>query len=203
MSADACTHAGWTTRTQARVCEVTTVQLQPQHLRAGRLPVVAIGEALEVAPVLYLTSVEDLRCRPATAWAAGPFGIVGACGVIGEPRVFRDEGGAVGVEILRVGDREVVVNGAGLEEVEPLEPGRRVFVEGSFYLDVDLIGLDAPVPIPMRGRYRLAAVRRHRPGPPGGPPTTERLPRIPAPEDVDAEAFLHVADLVGPSRAQP
>jgi hypothetical protein len=184
--------------------EVTTVQLQPQHLRAGRLPVVAIGEPLEVSPVLYLSSVEDLRCRPRTAWEAGPFGIVGACGVIGEPRVFREEeGGAVGVEILEVGEREVVVNGAGLEEAEHLEPGRRVFVEGSFYLDVDLIRIDASLPIPMRGRYRLAAVRRHRPGPPGGPPTTERLPRIPAPEDVDAEAFLHVADLLGPARTQP
>ena len=203
MSADACTHGGWTTRTQARMREVTTVQLQPQHLRAGRLPVVAIGEPLEVAPVLYLSSVEDLRCRPRTAWEAGPFGIVGACGVIGEPRVFREEGGAVGVEILEVGEREVVINGAGLETVEHLEPGRRVFVEGSFYLDVDLMGVDVPVPIPMRGRYRLAAVRRHRPGPPGGPPTTERLARIPAPEDVDAEAFLHVADLVGPARPQP
>ena len=123
--------------------------------------------------------------------------------MIGEPRVFREYGGAVGVEILEVGDREVVVNGAGLEEPEHLEPGRRVFVEGSFYLDVDLVGIDAPVPIPMRGRYRLAAVRRHRPGPPGGPPTTERLHRIPAPEDVDTEVFLHVADLVGPLRAQP
>jgi hypothetical protein len=123
--------------------------------------------------------------------------------VIGEPRVFREEGGAVGVAILEVGDRAVVINGAGLEEAEDLEPGRRVFVEGSFYLDVDLIGIDASLPIPMRGRYRLAAVRRHRPGPPGGPPTTERLARIPAPEDVDAEAFLHVADLVGPARAQP
>jgi hypothetical protein len=184
--------------------EVTTVQLQPQHLRAGRLPVVAIGEPLEVSPVLYLSSVEDLRCRPRTAWEAGPFGIVGACGVIGEPRVFREEeGGAVGVEILEVGEREVVVNGAGLEEAEHLEPGSRVFVEGSFYLDVDLIRIDASLPIPMRGRYRLAAVRRHRPGPPGGPPTTERLPRIPAPEDVDAEAFLHVADLLGPARTQP
>ncbi len=203
MSADACTHAGWTTRTQARLREVTTVQLQPQHLLAGRLPVVGIGEALEVAPVLYLSSVEDLRCRPGTAWEAGPFGIVGACGVIGEPRVFRESGGAAGVEILEVGEREVVINGAGLEEPEDLEPGRRVFVEGSFYLDVDLVGIDVPVPIPMRGRYRLAAVRRHRPGPSGGPPTTERLRRIPAPEDVDPQAFLHVADLVGPLRAQP
>ena len=203
MSADACTHAGWTTRTQARVREVTTVQLQPQHLRAGRLPVVGVGESLEVAPVLYLSTVEDLRCRPRTAWEAGPFGIVGACGVIGEPRIFQDEGGAVGVEILEVGDREVVVNGAGLEEPEHLEPGRRVFVEGSFYLDVDLVGVDAPVPIPMRGRYRLAAVRRHRPGPPSAGPTTEHLHRIPAPEDVDAAAFLHVADLVGPVRTLP
>jgi hypothetical protein len=203
VSADACTHGGWTTRTQVRMREVTTVQLQPQHLRAGRLPVVAIGEELEVAPVLYLSSVEDLRCRPRTAWEAGPFGIVGACGVIGEPRVFREEGGAAGVEILEVAEREVVINGAGLDGVEHLEPGRRVFVEGSFYLDVDLIGIDAPVPVPMRGRYRLAAVRRHRPGPPGGPPTTERLSRIPAPEDVDATAFLHVADLVGPVRTQP
>jgi hypothetical protein len=203
VSAEACTHAGWTTRTQARMREVTTVQLQPQHLRAGRLPVVAIGEELEVAPVLYLSSVEDLRCRPRTAWEAGPFGIVGACGVIGEPRVFREEGGAAGVEILEVAEREVVINGAGLDGVEHLEPGRRVFVEGSFYLDVDLIGIDAPVPVPMRGRYRLAAVRRHRPGPPGGPPITERLSRIPAPEDVDATAFLHVADLVGPVRTQP
>jgi hypothetical protein len=202
VSADACAHAGWTTRTQARVREVTTVQLQPQHLCAGRLPVVGVGESLEVAPVLYLSTVEDLRCRPRTAWEAGPFGIVGACGVIGEPRVFRESGGAVGVEILVVGEREVVVNGAGLEEPEHLEPGRRVFVEGSFYLDVDLVGIDAPVAIPMRGRYRLAAVRRHRPGPSGGPPTTERLRRIPAPEDVDADAFLHVADLVGPLLAQ-
>jgi hypothetical protein len=183
--------------------EVTTVQLQPQHLRAGRLPVVAIGELLEVAPVLYLSDVEDLRCRPRTAWEAGPFGIVAACGVIGEPRVFGEDGGADGVEILEVGEREVVINGAGLETVEPLEPGRRVSVEGSFYLDVDLVGVDVDVPIPMRGRYRLAAVRRHRPGPPGGPPTTERLRRIPAPEDVDPSAFLHVADLVGPAGAHP
>jgi hypothetical protein len=182
---------------------VTTVQLQPQHLRAGRLPVVALGEPLDVAPVLYLTSVEDLRCRPRTAWEAGPFGIVGACGVVGEPRVFRDEGGAVGVEILEVGERVVPVNGAGLEGIDPFEPGRRVWVEGSFYLDVDLVGIDASVPIPMRGRYRLAAVRRHRPGPVGSPPTTERLGRIPAPEDVDPEVFLHVADLVGPARSQP
>jgi len=112
-------------------------------------------------------------------------------------------GGGVGVEILEVGDRRVVINGAGLEEDEPLEPGRRVFVEGSFYLDVDLVGVDASLAIPMRGTYRLAAVRRHRPGPPGRPPTSERLTRIPAPEDVDPAVFLHVADLVGPVRAQP
>jgi hypothetical protein len=203
VTAGACAHPAWTTRTQARIREVTTVQLQPQHLRAGRLPVVAVGERLEVAPVLYLSEVDDPRCRPSTAWAAGPFGIVGACGVIGEPRVLRTEDGAVGVEILEVGDRRVVINGAGLEEDEPLEPGRRVFVEGSFYLDVDLVGVDASLAIPMRGTYRLAAVRRHRPGPPGGPPTSERLPRIPAPEDVDPAVFLHVADLVGPDRAQP
>ncbi len=203
MTAGACTHPAWTTRTQARIREVTTVQLQPQHLRAGRLPVVAVGERLEVAPVLYLSEVDDPRCRPGTAWEAGPFGIVGACGVIGEPRVFRTDGGAVGVEILEVGDRRVVINGAGLEEDEPLEPGRRVFVEGSFYLDVDLVGVDASLAIPMRGTYRLAAVRRHRPGPPGRPPTSERLTRIPAPEDVDPAVFLHVADLVGPVRAQP
>jgi hypothetical protein len=207
MSTGQCSHgsmtdAGWTTRAQARCREVTTVQLQPQHLRAGRLPVVAIGESLEVAPVLYLSSVEDLRCRPRTAWEAGPFGIVGACGVVGEPRVFHEEDGqAVGVEILVVGDREVVINGAGLEEVVDLEPGRRVFVEGSLYLDVDLLPADPGLRIPMRGRYRLAAVRRHRPVPPNGPPTTERLHRIPAPEDVDPDVFLHVADLVGPVRS--
>ena len=65
VSADACTHAGWTTRTQARVREVTTVQLQPQHLRAGRLPVVGIGEALEVAPVLYLSERRGPAVPPA------------------------------------------------------------------------------------------------------------------------------------------
>lgn len=197
-----CAHAGWTTREQARFREVTTVQLQPQHLRAGRLPVVGIGEVLQVAPVLYLTEVDDLRCRPPTAWEAGPFGIVGACGVVGEPRVFREEGEAVGVEVLVVGDREVVVNGAGLDAPVDLEPGRRVFVEGSFYLDVDLVGMDAPVPIPMRGRYRLAAVRRYRARLPR-PPRTEPLHRIPGPDDVDPDVFLHVADLVGPARAQP
>jgi hypothetical protein len=209
MSADPCVHRhmtgqGWTTRAQARCREVTTVQLQPQHLRAGRLPVVAVGESLEVAPVIYLSDVDDPRCRPRTLWEVSSFGTVVACGVVGEPRVFREEDGrAVGVEILQVGDREVVVNGAGLERVEHLEPGRRVFVEGSFYLDVDLLPVDPSVRIPMRGRYRLAALRRHRPVPPVGPPTTERLARVPAPEDVDPEVFLHVADLVGPARAQP
>lgn len=197
-----CAHEGWTTRAQARVREVTTVQLQPQHLRAGRLPVVAVGEELEVAPVLYLTELDDLRCRPPTAWEAGPFGIVGACGVVGEPRILREEDRAVGVEILEVGDREVVVNSAGLEGVEHLEPGRRVFVEGSFYLDVDLVGTETSVPVPMRGRYRLAAVRRYRARLPR-PPRTEPLRGVPAPEDVDPGVFLHVADLVGPVRVQP
>ncbi|HEY2192197.1 MAG TPA: hypothetical protein VGH76_07825 [Actinomycetospora sp.] len=202
MTADACAHPGWTTRAQARYREVTTVRLQPQHLRAGGLPVVAVGEVLEVAPVLYLSEVDDLRCRPARAWEAGPFGIVGACGVVGEPRVLREDGGALGVEILEVGDREVVVNSAGLGDVEPLEPGRRVFVEGSFYLDVDLVAAETSVPVPMRGRYRLAAVRRHRPVP-GGSPREEGLHRVPRPEDVDPEVFLHVADLLGPVRTQP
>ncbi len=203
MTAEPCTaHPGWTTRAQVRCREVTTVQLQAHHLRAGRLPVVAIGEPLEAAPVLYLSEVDDVRCRPRTAWEAGPLGIVGACGVVGEPRVLEDGRGAVGVEILRVGDREVVINGAGLETPEQLEPGRRVFVEGSFYLDVDLVGLETPVDIPMRGEYRLAAVRRYRARLPR-PPATEPLRRIPAPEDVDAGAFLHVADLIGSVRAQP
>lgn len=197
-----CAHEGWTTRAQARVREVTTVQLQPQHLRAGRLPVVAVGEELEVAPVLYLTELDDLRCRPPTAWEAGPFGIVGACGVVGEPRLLREEDRAVGVEILEVGDREVVVNSGGLEGVEHLEPGRRVFVEGSFYLDVDLVGTETSVPVPMRGRYRLAAVRRYRARLPR-PPRTEPLRGVPAPDDVDPGVFLHVADLVGPVRVQP
>ena len=75
---------------------------------------------------------------------------------------------------------------AGLDGVEALEPGRRVWVEGSFYLDVDLVGLDEHVPIPMRGRYRLAAVRRYRPRLPD-PPLTEPLDRVPAPEDVDPD----------------
>ncbi|MCD2192618.1 hypothetical protein LQ327_04345 [Actinomycetospora endophytica] len=202
MSADACTHAGWTTRQQARLREVTTVQLQPQHLRAGRLPVVAVGELLEVAPVLYLDEVEDLRCRPPVAWEAGPFGIVGACGVIGEPRILHEEDGAVGVHILQVGDREVVLNDAGLDEPVDLEPGRRVFVEGSFYLDVDLVEATERLSIPMRGRYRLAAVRRYRARLPE-PPRTEPLRGIPAPDDVDDGVFLHVADLVGPVRTQP
>lgn len=197
-----CAHEGWTTRAQARVREVTTVQLQPQHLRAGRLPVVAVGEELEVAPVLYLTELDDLRCRPPTAWEAGPFGIVGACGVVGEPRILREGDGAVGVEILEVGDREVVVNSAGLEGVERLEPGRRVFVEGAFYLDVDLVGTETSVPVPMRGRYRLAAVRRYRARLPR-PPRTEPLRGVPAPEDVDPDVFLHVADLLGPVWVQP
>ena len=59
MSTGTCTHSGWTTRAQARVREATTVQLQPQHLLAGRLPVVTVGEELEVAPVLYLSEVDD------------------------------------------------------------------------------------------------------------------------------------------------
>jgi hypothetical protein len=203
VSADACTHGSWTTRAQARVREVTTVQLQPQHLRSGRLPAVAIGEVLEVAPVLYLAEIEDVGCRPSLAWEAGPFGIVGACGVIGDPRVFgEEEDGPVGVEILEVGDREVVVNSAGLEGVDHLEPGRRVWVEGSFYLDVDLVEADERLPIPMRGRYRLAAVRRYRARLPR-PPRPEPLRRIPAPDDVDPDVFLHVADLVGPARDQP
>jgi hypothetical protein len=188
------------------VREVTTVQLQPQHLRAGRLPVVAVGEELEVAPVLYLTELDDVGCRPPLAWEAGPFGIVGACGVVGEPRVLGPAGPgpgpAVGVEVLQVGDREVVVNAAGLEGADQLEPGRRVFVEGSFYCDVDLVGLDAGVPVPMRGRYRLAAVRRYRARLPR-PPRTESLRRIPTPDDVDPGVFLHVADLLGPVRVQP
>ena len=202
MSTGACTHAGWTTRAQARMREVTTVQLQPQHLRAGRLPVVAIGEELEVAPVLYLSELDDVGCRPPTAWEAGPFGIVGACGVIGEPRLLSEEDGGYGVEILRVGEREVVVNAAGLDDAELLEPGRPVFVEGAFYCDVDLVGLGSAVPVPMRGRYRLAAVRRYRARLPR-PPRTEPLRGVPAPEDVDPEVFLHVADLLGPVRAQP
>ncbi|NMO91907.1 hypothetical protein [Actinomycetospora sp. TBRC 11914] len=205
MSAGACTHAGWTTRAHARVREVTTVQLPPRHLRAGRLPVVAIGEELEVAPVLYLTELADVGCRAPTAWEAGPFGIVGACGVVGEPRVLRpgdDEGGPYGVDVLRVGEREVVVNPAGLEDIEQLEPGRPVFVEGSLYCDLDLVGLGSAVSVPMRGRYRLAAVRRYRACLPG-PPRTEPLDRVPAPEDVDPDVFLHVADLVGPPRVQP
>jgi hypothetical protein len=202
VSTDACAHPGWTTRAQARVRELTTVQLQPQHLRAGRLPVVAVGEELEVAPVLYLSEIDDVRCRPPTAWETGPFGIVGACGVVAEPRILTEEGGPLGVEILRVGEREVVVNGAGLEQVEDLEPGRRVFVEGSFYCDVDLVAVEASVPVPMRGRYRLAAVRRYRAQLPR-PPRTEPLGRIPAPEDVDPDVFLHVADLVGPVRGRP
>lgn len=59
MSADACTHPGWTTRAQARFREATTVQFQPQHLRAGRLPVVPVGEVLEAAPEVFL-HVADL-----------------------------------------------------------------------------------------------------------------------------------------------
>lgn len=202
MSAGGCTHARWTTRAHAPEREVTTVQLLPQQLRAGRLPVVPVGESVTVAPVLYLAEVDDLRCRPPVAWEAGPFGIVQACGVVGEPRILGEDSDALGVELLRVADREVVVNSAGLPGVGPLEPGRRVCVEGSLYCDVDLVGLDASLNIPRRGRYRLAAVRRYRARLPR-PPRTEPLDRIPAPDDVDAEAFLHVADLVGPSRAQP
>lgn len=202
MSAGACAHPGWTTRAQARVREVTTVQLQPQHLGAGRLPVAAVGEELEVAPVLYLAELEDVGCRPPVAWEAGPLGIVGACGVIGEPRLLGHDGGNAGVEILQVGEREVVVNAAALGDVGPLEPGRGVFVEGSFYCDLDLVGLGSAVPVPMRGRYRLAAVRRYRARLPR-PPRTESLPGIPSPEDLDPDVFLHVADLVGPPRTQP
>ena len=201
MSTGRCSHSGrargWATREQARSRAVTTVQLQAHHLRAGRLPVVAVGESLDVAPVLYLTELDDVRCRPPTAWRAGPLGIVGACGVVGEPRMLREEDEPLGVEILEVGDREVVVNSAGREGLEHLEPGRRVFVEGSFYLDVDLVGAETSVPVPMRGRYRLAAVRRYRARLPK-PPRTEPLRGVPAPEDVDAEVFLHVADLVQP-----
>jgi hypothetical protein len=202
VNAGACTHSGWTTRAQARLREVTTVQLQARHLRSGLLPTVAVGESLEVAPVLYLAEVEDVGCRPALAWETGPFGIVGACGVIGEPRVLRDGDGALGVEILRVGDREVVVNTAGLDGDDHLEPGRRVWVEGSLYPDVDLVGAEAGCAIPMRGRYRLAAVRRYRPCLPG-PPRTEPLRGIPVAEDVDPDVFLHVADLLGPAGDQP
>jgi hypothetical protein len=202
VSADACAHPGWTTRARARIREVTTVQLQRRHLRAGRLPVVAVGEELEVAPVLYLSEVDDIGCRPPVSWETGPFGIVGACGVVGAPLLLQHRDGPFEVEILQVGDRQVIVESTELETGGPLEPGRRVFVEGALALDVDLVGAQTSAPVPMRGRYRVAAVRRYRARLPR-PPSTEPLPGIPAPEDVDPGVFLHVADLLGPVRDQP
>jgi hypothetical protein len=180
---------GWSSRDEARRREVTTVQLLPQHLRAGALPDAAVGDVVHVTPMLYAGEVDRLRCRPARLWDLDEYGTVVACGVLGVDRVPALEGD---LDVLVVGPRSVPLNCAGMDPRPELAAGRAVYVEGSVYLDVDLRAHAAT-----DRAYRLRAVRRYRLRPAGAPPRVEHLDRIPGAAGIDDDVFLHVADLVG------
>jgi hypothetical protein len=194
---------GWTSRAVVRRHEVTTVQLLPHHLRAGQLPLAAVGEVVHVTPMLYASEVDALHCRPARLWDLDPYGTVVACGVLGVDTVSALDGDGEGdLDVLVVGDRSVPLNCAGMRPAPDLGAGRPVYVEGSVYLDVDLRARAAT-----DRAFRLRAVRRYRLRPGGAPPRTEHLDRIPGPDGLDDDVFLHVADLVDPevdeAAAQP
>ena len=132
-----------------------TVQLADPYLSDGRLPPMAIGEVLELAPTFWMA-----RYRPAAgedaAWWCGPLGTACARG----PLVPPDPRTGLQVFLLDVAGRLFPLNWTNTEPflADTIEP------EGGLYLDprLDEGGLLAPTGDWCRRPYRVTDIRRYR-----------------------------------------
>jgi hypothetical protein len=154
----------WADRTMA-------VQLADPFLSDGRLPTMAVGQVLELAPTFWMA-----RYRPAAgeddAWWCGPLGTACARG----PLVTPDPRTGLQVFLLEVAGRLFPLNWTNTEPflADIIEP------EGGLYLDpkLDEDGLLGPTGDWCRRPYRVTDVRRYRRigGVPRDPVSLERTP---------------------------
>lgn len=175
--------ASWDDRT-------ITVQLADPFRSEGRLPAMAVGEVLELAPVLWMGRYSPAEGADA-AWWCGPLGTVCARGDLVPP----DQRSDLQTFLLDVGGRLFPLNWTNPEAFL----ASTIEADGGLYLDprLDDGGLLAATGSWCRRPYRVTDVRRYRRI--GGVPRRPvSLDRVPDPEELRPGESL-VVDLVHPS----
>lgn len=175
--------ASWDDRTM-------TVQLPDPFLSEGRLPPMAVGEVLELAPVLWMERYSPAEGEDA-AWWCGPLGTVCARGDLVPPDPRSD----LPTFLLDVGGRLFPLNWTNPEAF--LAP--TIEADGGLYLDprLDQGGVLTAAGAWCRRPYRVTDVRRYRKT--GGVPRRPvSLECVPDPGELRPGERL-VVDLVHPS----
>lgn len=148
-----------------------SVQLADPYLAEGRLPAMAVGEVLELAPTLWMACYSPAADHE-PAWWGGPLGTATARGLLVPP----DPRTGLQVFLLEVAGRLFPLNWTNREPFL----AHTIEADGGLYLDprLDEGGLLAPSGDWCRRPYRVTDVRRYRRvgGVPREPVSLERTP---------------------------